>query len=200
MPGTLISRSQSASWHATASISPDRTLDPLVEPAPVTGQVLNEPHHAWRQDIGWRGEDARQFGAQKALPLSHRNATLQQEGPDLIDDAGALADQSFSHPVQRLQVKLIGGLGCHELHRWPLHRLGNRLRVTEVVLLSLRVGPHVLRRHQPGIVAKRLKLPTKMMRTNTSLHADQARRHVGQPSIDLATRPLLPQHDRATVI
>ena len=48
------------------------------------------PHHAWRQDIGWRGEDARQLGAQKALPLLHRNATLQQEGPDLIDDAGAL--------------------------------------------------------------------------------------------------------------
>ena len=82
-------------------------------------------------------QDARQFGAQEALPLPHRNATLQQEGPDLIDDAGALADQSLPHPVQRLQVELIGGLGRHELHRQPLFRLGNRLRVAEVVLLSL---------------------------------------------------------------
>ena len=102
--------------------------------------------------------------------------------------------------MQCLQVELIGGLGRHELHRWPLHRLGNRLGVAEVVLLSLRVGPHILRRHQPGIVTKRLKLAAEMMRANAGLHADQARRHVGKPSIDLATRPLLPQHDRAAAI
>lgn len=35
---------------------------------------------------------ARQFGAQEALPLPHSNPALQQEGTDLIDDAGALAD------------------------------------------------------------------------------------------------------------
>jgi len=29
------------------------------------------------------------FYAQEALSLPHHNATLQQEGPDLIDDAGA---------------------------------------------------------------------------------------------------------------
>ena len=200
MPGTLISRSQSASWRATASISPDRTLDPLVEPTPVTGQILDEPHHAGRQHIGWRGEDARQLGAQVALSLPHRNPALQQEGPDLIDDAGALADQPLAHAVQCLQVELIGGLGRHELHRRPAHRLGNRLRVAEVVLLSLRVGPHVLRRHQPGIVTKRLQLTTEMMRANAGLHADQARRHIGKPRVDLATRPLLPQDDRAAAI
>ena len=55
-------------------------------------------------------------------------------------------------------------------------------------------------RHQPGIVAKCLKLAAEMMCTNTSLHADQARRHVGQPCLDLATRPLLAQNDRATAI
>ena len=200
MPGTLISRSQSASWRATASISPDRTLDPLVEPAPVTGQVLDEPHHAGRQNIGWRGKDARQLGAQEALPLPHRNATLQQEGADLIDDAGALADQPLAHPVQCLQVEPISGLGRHELHRWPLHRLGNRLRVAKIVLLSLRVGPHILGRHQPGIVTKRLQLTTEMMRTDAGLHADQARRHIGKPRFDLATRPLLTQRDRSAAI
>ena len=75
----------------------------------------------------------------------HRNAALQQEGANLTDDTRALADQPLPHAVQRLQVELIGGLRRHELHRRPLHRLGNRLRITEVVLLSLRVGPHVLR-------------------------------------------------------
>jgi hypothetical protein len=39
-----------------------------------------------------------------------------------------------------------------------------------------------------------------MMRTNTSLHADQARRHVGQPYLDLATRPLLAQRNCTALI
>jgi hypothetical protein len=30
-------------------------------------------------------------------------------------------------------------------------------------------------------VTKRLELSTEMMRTNARLHADQARRHIGQP-------------------
>ena len=76
---------------------------------------------------------------------------------------------------------MLSSLRRHELHRWPLHRLGNRLRVAEVVLLSLPVGPHVLGWHQRGIVTKRLKLAAEMMRTNTSLYADQARRQIGEP-------------------
>jgi hypothetical protein len=39
---------------------------------------------------------------------------------------------------QRLKVQLIDGLGRDELHRWALHRFGNGLCVTEVILLSLR--------------------------------------------------------------
>jgi hydrophobic/amphiphilic exporter-1 (mainly G- bacteria), HAE1 family len=35
---------------------------------------------------------------------------------------------------------------------------------------------------------------------HTSLHADQARWHIGQPRFDLAARPLLPQHDCAALI
>ena len=72
---------------------------------------------------------------------------LEQEGADLIDYAGALADQPLPYPMQRLQVQLIGGLGRDELHRRPLHRLGNRLRVAEVVLLTLRIRADVLRWH-----------------------------------------------------
>jgi hypothetical protein len=46
-----------------------------------------------------RGESASQGVA--AQPLPNRNATLQQEGADLVDDAGALADQSLTHAVER---------------------------------------------------------------------------------------------------
>ena len=102
--------------------------------------------------------------------------------------------------MQRLQVELIGGLRRHELHRRPLHRLGDRLRIAEVVLLSLRIGPDVLRRHQPGIVAKAIELATEMMRADAGLHADQARRQVGKSGLHLAARPLLAQHDGATLI
>jgi hypothetical protein len=44
---------------------------------------------------------------QEPLSLPHRNAALEQEGANLIDNAGALADQPLSHSVQRLQVELV---------------------------------------------------------------------------------------------
>src|SRR5258705_13961514 len=39
-----------------------------------------------------------------------------------------------------------------------------------------------------------------MMRTDAGFHADQARRRVGKAGLDLATRPFLTQHNRATLI
>ena len=118
----------------------------------------------------------------------------------MIDNAGALADQPLPHPVQGLKVELIGGLRRHELHCRPLHRFANRLRITKIVLLSLRVGSRVPRRHQPGIMPKCLKPATEMMRANAGFHADQARRHVRKSCFHLAKRPLLTQHDRAALI
>jgi hypothetical protein len=43
-------------------------------------------------------------------------------------------------------------------------------------------------------------LATEMMRTDAGLHADQARRHIGQPCFHLATRPLLPQYNCTATI
>src|SRR6266436_6245813 len=177
-----------------------QTFDPLIQPTPVAGQILDEVNHARGQHRAACRENAWQPGTQEAPPLPHRDPTLQEEGADLIDDTGTLADQTLTHPVQRLQVQLIGALRGHELHRRALDRLGDRLRVAEVVLLSLRVGADVLRRHQPGIVAQQPKPAAEMMGTDTGLHADQAGRHVGKLSFHLAARPLLPQHDCATPI
>jgi hypothetical protein len=59
---------------------------------------------------------------------------------------------------------------------------------------------HVLRRHHPGIVARKFEPAAEMMRTNTGLHADQVGWHIGKPCFHLATRPLLAQHDCATPI
>src|ERR1700721_1847235 len=48
---------------------------------------------------------------------------------DLIDDAGALPDQSFTHAMQCLQVELVGALGGNELHRRALPPFSNRVRL-----------------------------------------------------------------------
>ena len=46
----------------------------------------------------------------------------------------------------------------------------------------------------------RFKFATEVMRTDTGLHADQARWYIGQPRLDLTSRPLLTQHDNAVHI
>jgi hypothetical protein len=175
MPGTVISRRQPWSCRASSFNLAGKALDALVQPAPVSGQVLDHPQHARREHIAALRQDSWQLSAQKTQPLPYCDAALQQEGADLIDDAGALADQSLAHAVQRLQIELLGSLGCDELHRRALHRLGDRLRIAEVVLLPLRIRAHVLCRHQPSIVAEQLQLAAEMMRPDAGLHPDQAR-------------------------
>src|SRR5262249_32887361 len=56
-----------------------------------------------------------------------------------------------------------------ESHRRALHRLGDCFGIAEVVLLPLRIGPHIFRRHQSGIVAVRVQFPAQVMRTNACL-------------------------------
>ena len=102
--------------------------------------------------------------------------------------------------MQGLQVELLDRLGGDKSHRWALHCLGDCLGIAEIILLSLRIRTHEFRRHQPGIVTETLELATEMMRTDAGLHADQARRHVGEPCFHLATRPFLPQRDCAALI
>ena len=46
-------------------------------------------------------------------PVEHAEnveCPARQKGADLIDDAGALTDQSLAHAVHRLQVELLNGL------------------------------------------------------------------------------------------
>src|SRR4029453_14302667 len=70
-------------------------LDALIQPAPVSGKVLDDAQHARGEHVGALRQDAWQLGPQEAQPLAHRNSALQQERANLIDDAGALTDQSL---------------------------------------------------------------------------------------------------------
>src|SRR6201984_352759 len=166
MPGTLINLSQAESVRANALISFDRVSMRFIEPAPILSQSLDEVQHAWRQHVSAFGDNGGQLSTQEAWPLPYRHPTLQQEGAHLVDDAGALTDQSLAHSVQGLQVELIGGLGGDELHGRALHRFGDRLGIARVVLVSLRIRPHVFCRHQPSVVTECLQLATEMMRAD----------------------------------
>src|SRR6202045_1847178 len=79
------------------------------------------------------------------------------------------------HPMQGLQIKLVGRLGRNKFHRRTLHCFGDRFSVAIVILVTFAIRPHVVRRHQPGVMAKRLKFATEMMRPGAGLHADEAR-------------------------
>jgi hypothetical protein len=73
----------------------------------------------------------------EADTLAHGDPAFQHESANLVDDAGALRHQPLAHPMQRLQIELLRGLGRHELHRRALHGFGNRFGIVEVVLLPL---------------------------------------------------------------
>src|SRR6266446_2047943 len=102
--------------------------------------------------------------------------------------------------MQGLQVELLDALGGYKAHGRAPHRLGYRFRVPEVVLMALDERLHVLRRHQLRVMAQRQELAAEMMGPDTSLHPDQARRHVREAGLDLAAREFLSQNDLAALI
>ena len=71
-----------------------------------------------------------------------------------------LASPLFSVPGSRNNKIAAGSIG------------NPGLDVTPSRSLAMAVGPDILRRHQSGVVTKCLQLPTEMMRTNASFHAD----------------------------
>src|ERR1700730_4583102 len=154
-----------AGWSKTSLTGEPLTVRSL-------SSALTRTQHAGRERIGSRRKDARQLGPQETQPLPHRYSALQHEGADLIDDASALTDKPLPHPVQRLQVELLRGLGRHELHRRALHGFGNRFGIIEVVLLSLRIGADIFGRHQPGIVTQRCEFAAQVMCADAGFHAD----------------------------
>jgi len=114
-PGTVIRRSHAYSTRF-ANVR-GQAFDALVKPVPIACQILDGAHYRQRQCVRALGEDAWQLCTQTAEALAHRNPAFQQEGANLIDDAGALPDQPFANPVQRLQVELLSRFGGDEFHR-----------------------------------------------------------------------------------
>src|SRR6516225_679665 len=91
-----------------------------------------------------------------------------------------MTDQSLAHAVERLQVKLVGGLGGDGLIGWALHASVSLLRRDSRSFDLWNTGGRIL----PALAV-----------ADTGLHPDRARRQVGEPGFDFATRPFLPHYD-----
>src|SRR4029453_14916322 len=68
------------------------------------------------------------------------------------------------------------------------------------VLVAFDVGLHVLRRHQPHLVAKRTQFPRPVVRRRTRLHPNHAARQPAEERQNLRTSKLLAQNRRSLCI
>ena len=162
-----------------------RRFDPCIKPAPVFHQVFNEPQHSWRENVRTRRQQVRQRGSERRGALSNRHAAFEKEAADLVDHRGPLSDESTANPMKRLKIKLLRALQRHEPHRRPLDRFGDRFRVAIIVLVALEIRLHILRGHQPNLMAHGFELSAKMVGSCASLHADQTRRNIGERTFEL---------------
>ena len=89
---------------------------------------------------------------------------------------GALANQPFTYPVQSLKGELLNRLDGNKLHGRTPRSLGDRFRLAEIVLLAIRIRPHIPGWYQPRAAAKRHELSAQVMRPT---HASMPIRHGG---------------------
>src|SRR5262245_46235476 len=87
---------------------------------------------------------------------------------------------------------LRGRLHLHKSHRRPANRLADRLRIGRIVLVALDIGLHVLRWHQPNLMAEPRQLTGPVVRRGARFHANQAWRQPGEELDHLAAAKRLP--------
>ena len=81
----------------------------------------------------------------------------------------------------------------HKTHRWTGHRLADGLGICCIILVALDIGFDELRGHESHRMAKRFKLAGPVVRTTTSLHADQTWRQISKKHHYLIALQLLAQ-------
>src|SRR6516225_8284009 len=75
-----------------------------------------------------------------AASLPDRDAALQQQSTNLVDDRGTSYYPALTYAVKGLQIQLIVGLDRHETHPRPSHGLGTSLCIDESFLLVFTYG------------------------------------------------------------
>src|SRR5260370_35564258 len=85
--------------------------------------------------------------------LRRDDAKFSKVSPDRIDHRGLLANKQMPCAVKHQAALLLRGLGGHKPHVGSGDSLTDGLCVSHVILLTLAVGLHVSRRHQPHRMA-----------------------------------------------
>ena len=97
--------------------------------------------------------------------------------------------------MQHQLTLLLDRFDLHKSHGRPPYRLADRLGVGGIILIALDVGLHVLRRHQPHLVAKLREFTCPIVRCRAGLHAHKATRQRLEEPQYLAAPKLLPNDD-----
>src|SRR6202022_1703156 len=90
---------------------------------------------------------------------------------------------------------LLGRLRPHKSHPRPANRLAYCLRVSRVVFVALDVSFHILRRHQPNLVAELRQLTCPVVSGGTGIHSDDAMRQSCEELHHLTATKLFPDDD-----
>ena len=128
-------------------------------------------------------------------PLRSYNAKLSQVCPHGIDHLGSLSHQQIADPMLHQSALLLRGLNPHKAHGRPTHGLADRLGVGSIVLVALDVGLHVLRRHQPHLMAELREFTRPIMCRRAGFHADKTRCQRLEERQHLTAPKLLPDND-----
>src|SRR5262249_62076363 len=102
--------------------------------------------------------------------------------------------------MEREKIALLGRFDRDEVHGRSLHRLGDRLGIAVVVLVSLEEGLDVLRGDQADVVTECLNLACDVMRARAGFEADEAGWQIDEPAYELAARYLDAQGDGAALV
>src|SRR5215467_472313 len=102
--------------------------------------------------------------------------------------------------MQRQQIALLRGLDRNKVHSRSLHRLGDGLRIAEVVLVAFEKRLDVLSWDQANVMAEWDNLARDVMRATAGLQADEAGRQVDKPADKLVAGYLDAHCDSAALI
>ena len=115
-------------------------------------------------------QNLRKLPQHRSHPLRRLDAVLQQEPRDLVALPGAVAHRHLPRSVQLLDVSLRHRLHPHEPHRRSPRRLGDTVRVVDVVLVRLHIRGDELRTHQHCSVPQPHSQPAPVVRAPARLH------------------------------
>jgi hypothetical protein len=102
--------------------------------------------------------------------------------------------------MKRQHGLLLDILDGDEPHRRPSDRFADRFGLGNIVLVALDVRSHDLWRNQLDGVSQRLQLASPVMRLAAGLHADQARRQVGEEGNKRVALQLLAKNRLAVLV